>query len=526
MLLLIQINIFASVVINELFYDAVGVDAGQEWIELYNNGDEDISLHNWEIQAGGKTFSTRFTFPNITIRAKSFFLISESNNISLTNIVADLGFENGGSATDGVRIFNPATQYTDTILYDFPNSNNLEGDTPTQNPCPGVAPGHSLARYRDGEDTNSISDWFASATPTPGRSNLLERKVTLASCEATHYDSYIEVSTVIRNLSTSPVDNLELGIKILFNSELKYSNTLSGISALDSLTHCITITNEFNESGLLIVELISNSNIELVDNLWEKWISQQNIGAKLTEIMYYPRANQTEWIEIKLLNDVEDVELVITDLAGSSCRATVSGEVGDYLVIAEDSDNLLLNFAECDEDKVFQATGWTTLNNTGDVIILKQGSVILDSLQYSSNSAPKGYSLEYNESDATWGRSFAEAGATPTQPNSCLDNSHQAGTGVEITNSVISRKKDNHLKLTFNLDKSVTFLTLKLYDLRGKEINTLEANYSQQYNGEFVWDGYINGKYLTSGLYPGILILKASTGKIVSEKKILITINR
>lgn len=525
-LFLIQLSGFAEVVINELLYDAVGIDTGKEWIELYNDSDEDISLHNWELQAGGRTFSTIFIFPNITIRSKSFFLISESNNLPLTNIVTELGFENGGSATDGVRILNPANQYTDTILYDFPNDNNLPGDEPTQTPCLSVTPGHSLARIRDGEDTNSASDWFDSATPTPGRTNILERRVTLANSEATIYNSYIELSTVILNLSTCIVDNHELAIKILFNNKLKSLDNLSSISSLDSLKYCATIENELNQDGELIIELINNSNIELVDNLWRMWISQQVVVAKLSEIMYCPRANQAEWIEIKLLNDVESAELLITDFAGNSCSANISGEAGDYLVIAENRENLLLNFSESDESKVFQVTGWAILNNTGDSIVVEHGTVVLDSLEYSSNSAPKGFSLEYNEHDGTWGRSLAEVGGTPTQPNSCLTNPHQSVTGIEVVNTVISQKKDKQLKLIFNLDKSVSSLILKLYDLRGKEINTLNANYSQQYNGEFVWNGNIKGKYLVSGLYPAVLTLRGSNGKIIREKKILITINR
>lgn len=526
LLLLVPISSFTEVVINELLYDAVGVDTGKEWIELYNNSDEDISLHNWELQAGGKTFSTIFIFPNITIRAKSFFLISESNNLPLTNLVTALGFENGGSATDGVRILNPANQYTDTILYDFPNSNNLAGDAPTQTPCPSVAPGHSLARYRDGEDTNSASDWFDCTTPTPGRSNIVERRVTLTNCKTTNHNSYIELSTVILNLSTSLVDNHELAIKTLFNNELKSIDNLSAISPLDSLKHCVTVENELNEEGEIIVELINNSNIELVDNLWKMWISQQIVVVKLSEVMYNPRATQAEWIELKLLNDVESAELSITDFAGNSCTANISGEAGDYLVIAENRENLLLNFVACDENKVFQATGWAILNNSGDSIIVEHGAVVLDSLQYSSNSAPKGYSLEYNERDDSWSRSVAEIGGTPTQPNSCLDNPHQQITGIEVINAVISQKRDKQLKLIFSLDKSVSSLILKLYDLRGKEIDNLKADYSQQYDGEFVWDGAIKGKYLVSGLYPAVLTLRGSNGKVIREKKILITINR
>ena len=69
-------------------------------------------------------------------------------------------------------------------------------------------------------------------------------------------------------------------------------------------------------------------------------------------------------------------------------------------------------------------------------------------------------------------------------------------------------------------------LDIQLFDLRGKELKTITTYFSNQYTGEYSWDGYLNGSYLTSGLYPLIIKIKAENGRLLKEKKSILTINR
>jgi len=515
----------SEIVINEVFYDAVGSDDDKEWIELYNNGPDDINLVNWVLQAGGTDFNDIFTFPAITIRANAFFLICEFPH-PLANIVTELGFENGGTATDGIRIINPHSQYTDTVLYDFPNVNNLMGDTYQQLPSPGVSPGQSLARITDGLDTNSCDDWFSSSTPSPGLSNLMERSATLHSCAVELNQTEMKVSTVISNLSTQDVDKSELSIKILFNSELKYHENLDSIPGLDSLSHNITIDNEFLTSGLLEIELVNNTNILIVDNCWEKWINYQNPALFLSEIMYYPLINLSEWIEVKLLADINDIQLTIEDASGSQAQAKISGSLGDYIVIAKDRANVISTYPECDSLKVYQAEGWTPLNNTGDIVVIKYYQTSLDSVLYEANSTSAGYSLEFNERSREWMRSNAIGGASPTEGNSFSDIDIPNVSGLKIFNNLISIKKEKQFCVKFNSQKLVSSLDLQIFDIRGRELETITTNFSDQYSGEYYWNGYVKGKYLASGLYPIVINIKADNGRILEERKSIITINR
>jgi hypothetical protein len=126
--LLFPILLDAEIVINEVCYDPQGPDSGYEWIELYNNGNEDINLQGAKILCGGRTFQLVYELPSFILRAHRFLLIGESQ-ITQAQLITPLGFQNGGAETDGIRYVSPDGTYTDTILYDSPNTNQLPDDT-------------------------------------------------------------------------------------------------------------------------------------------------------------------------------------------------------------------------------------------------------------------------------------------------------------------------------------------------------------------------------------------------------------
>ena len=117
----------ANVVINELCYDPVGDDSGFEWIELYNNGTGTIDLAGAKLLRAGSSWTEVLTLPSFLLRPGRYLLIGETQ-ITSAVITASLSFQNGGSETDGVRYLTPDGSYTDTVLYDSPNTYNLSGD--------------------------------------------------------------------------------------------------------------------------------------------------------------------------------------------------------------------------------------------------------------------------------------------------------------------------------------------------------------------------------------------------------------
>lgn len=165
-----------TLLLNEVFYDATGTDTGFEWVELFNPGAEAVELSGWRIERAGSRFETAFTFPaGATIAAGGYLVIGESS-VQEADLVGSLAFQNGGGATDGIRLVDAAGTAVDVLLYDTPNTNNLadESGNPGAAFAPDAASGNGLARIPNGADTNaSAADWQEVASLTPGAENVL-----------------------------------------------------------------------------------------------------------------------------------------------------------------------------------------------------------------------------------------------------------------------------------------------------------------------------------------------------------------
>ncbi len=174
-------------VINEVYYDPTGTDSGNEWIEIYHptGTTHDFSSGvdgNLIIEFAGTSFTSTYTVTSGSMAAGSYLLIGASSESRFSTVTFDISvtnfaFENGDSATCGVRISLEWSGVEDTVLYGTPNTNSLPDDvgSPGTNFAPDVAEGSSLARKTDGTDTDDCSaDFQADSTPSPGISNASE----------------------------------------------------------------------------------------------------------------------------------------------------------------------------------------------------------------------------------------------------------------------------------------------------------------------------------------------------------------
>ncbi|MBN1794314.1 MAG: lamin tail domain-containing protein [Candidatus Omnitrophica bacterium] len=171
----------AMVVISEIYYDHPGDDEGHEFVELYNNSDEVVDLTHWEIQWAGNEFAQRGVEISGTIAPHGYFLIGGDFTLADFGVEPDMiynfDFQNGGSATDGIRLYD-GIEYYDTILYDSPNANTLPGDLGWGGAtfAPDVTQGHSLAREKVFRDTDEMNDFIELTTPQPDNSSVQKPK--------------------------------------------------------------------------------------------------------------------------------------------------------------------------------------------------------------------------------------------------------------------------------------------------------------------------------------------------------------
>ena len=439
-----------EVKINEILYDPADGDTGKEWIELYNSGTEPEQLEGWQIQKAGPNFEECFTFPEYIIYPGEYLLIGESQ-VPDADLIGVLAFQNGGTATDGVRIISTEGDTIDTILYDSPNTNNLPGDA--ANPgiffAVDVSSGHSLIRYPNGHDTdNCEEDFFDCEDPTPGEPNIIPQDVVLqnATIQPPHPDS-----TDIVSLHFSAYNNSDISIqadscsyKIFVFGDL-ISEGIIAEEIPSHGTHQIEVQLGIFEDGLyeFYVELILSTDTTPSNNSYESSFLVGESPIIINEIMYMPGTPNVEWIE--LFNDSENTFPVlnwhIRDATSGWNTVITQKNITpfSYIVITEDT-TAVRDFYGYDIVLV-QTNDWASLNNTSpdEVHISDKYYTQLDSMGYDPDefSCSHNYSLEridpYENVPLNWGVSVDSLGATPGNVNSI--------TPKEYDISVISLSK-------------------------------------------------------------------------------------
>ena len=327
-LALFPARISSQVVINEVCYDPDGADTGKEWIELYNSGNTDVNLAGAKIFSGGSNFVEVFEFPHFILRAHRFVLIGDAQ-VEAAVFVTPLAFQNGGAETDAIRYLSADGSYTDTVLYDSPNGNNLPDDSslPATSFAVDVPEGYSLARRMDGYDTDDCAaDFCGESEPTPGLPNRVRVDYALLHPQTWQEEAGWQFGVWVKNLADiSPAISADLriyldGIKIddRIVSDLAAGDSLlvgASLSVEDDLNHQVTAVLDLENDPDL-------SNNSVTVDLFALELRPPVIN----ELMYHPETGKPEWIELWVQAAPERGNYRIIDAAEigrASCRERV-----------------------------------------------------------------------------------------------------------------------------------------------------------------------------------------------------------
>jgi Lamin Tail Domain/FlgD Ig-like domain len=431
-LLFVTTLISQNVVINEVLYDPAGSDGGYEWIELYNNSDSAINLAGWHFEKAGSDFEYVFffaTYIDYWVYPNSYYLIGEEF-VQNCDLIENLAFQNGGTATDGIRLISSDTLYTDTVLYDSPNTNNLPDDI--SNPglyfAVDVAGGNSLARIQNGVDTENCElDFFECSNPTPGEPNFYPIDLAIYDLELTLNNDEYWLQTEVFNLSTQNVDNSTASLEITVNNSSYGSYYLPAIPALGSVTFEQQISLPAMEYCVVEAEIIFLYDNELENNFAAISILLEENPILINELLFKPESGNQEWIEIYNRSECVYVvdNLQIMDASGGIISFDGSLQPNGFLVVCQDANLLFQTYPNCNQNLVIEADDWTSLNNTEEILILMdEYDTVFDSLSYNGNSCPSNYSFErvnpFDDEHIQWLVCQDSSGGTPTFHNSVL----------------------------------------------------------------------------------------------------------
>jgi uncharacterized repeat protein (TIGR02543 family) len=155
-----------GIVINEINYRSADDFDPDDWIEFYNNSEEEIDMSGWYFSDSDDTH--KFIFPNGTTLASDSYLVLTKDDLlfenlfpEVTNKIGDIDF---GLSGDGelIRLFSASDEIVDELTYNDKAPWPLEAD--------GL--GATLALTNPGFDNSNGANWAASTDHgTPGRAN-------------------------------------------------------------------------------------------------------------------------------------------------------------------------------------------------------------------------------------------------------------------------------------------------------------------------------------------------------------------
>ncbi len=116
-LFLLPIKCFAAnaldVVINEIAWMGTIASANDEWLELYNNTSNPITLDDWLIKANDGTPDIKLAG---TISANGFYLLERTDDDTLPNVTADLIYKGAlGNTGEDLKLYDSSNNLIDEV---------------------------------------------------------------------------------------------------------------------------------------------------------------------------------------------------------------------------------------------------------------------------------------------------------------------------------------------------------------------------------------------------------------------------
>ena len=182
----------SNVVINEIAWMGTKSSYGDEWIELYNNTDNDVNLKGWKIISSDK-------FLNIplegTIPKKGFFLLERSDDLTIPEIKADLIYK-GSLNNKGKHLIllNNNGEIEDEINC---ASGWFAGNNTTK---------QTMERKNPSQKGNDPTNWQSSRNPqgTPRKRNSFFKKTPQRSNTNKNQNFYYSSNIFINEIMPSP----------------------------------------------------------------------------------------------------------------------------------------------------------------------------------------------------------------------------------------------------------------------------------------------------------------------------------
>jgi hypothetical protein len=542
------------VVLNEVFYDPAGADAGFQFVELFNRAEQAVSLAGWRLEAGDGAGAERWrtlwtgTAADV-VPPRALFVLGEGRVEPAPDRVLAFDLENG---PDAVRLSAPDGA-RDVLGYGALTwASYFEA-----RPAPDVAAGFALARLPDGKDgDDNAADWSAVSPPSPGRPNLPERDVAVAraalAAERVEAQDAVTAHATVANrgatgfaarevearLWAAPLAAASLaagGLEPIRPDSLVARAELAELEAGDSLAVTLAFVPPAPGPWRVTVAATTlddgvpaNDRVELV--------AQVGPGELLfTEVAAAP-ADGPEWVEVVNVGGSEVVleGWTLEDATGRRGRMSAGVAGGAWSILAEsllvvtaDPAALVALHPALDPHRVVACAPWPSLNNDppsgspagtpADRLVLRPpdgpASDALDlPAALPERTRERRSPARPTRDPANWSAS-AVRGGTPGRANSVAASPAGPGVALDIAPTRRPYGSAEPLLVTWRTGFERAHVTLVIYDVRGRRVRLLLDEPEAPGAAGAAWDGADDaGRTAPPGLYLVGLDAKSAGG--------------
>ncbi len=483
-----------ELIITEFLADPVG-SLETEWIEMKNASGYSVDLHGWQI---GDAAHQSVLDSSITLAPDEYLVVAQDAN-------AFTRFYEVGCVPLACRSWSYLNNSGDCIVV------RDEFGTISDSISYSGGAGENRSLEKNEQEIPGLPSWNPSRSPTgstPCGAN------SIYQAPASHDAGFVEHGVTMRK-DTLDAELVHCAVSVANFGYLKLERTT--IEVLDDRNHNDVPDNDeiLTTVETNLIEPTDTTTIEfslqipagrhtVIFRLPDDEATENNLCSVeistgillreiiITEFLADPEGSlETEWIEIKNISEFS------IDLTGWSCGDLATQRIfgatrpiapGEYAVMAQDSVAFAAFYGEgC---HLISATTWSSLNNNGDAIILRdEFGTTSDSVSY-SNCAGENRSLERNESEpvasSNWYPSTSSSGATPCDANSVSGN-YSGDVSFSLINRVFAPSAGENLQFSLQCPPASRF-TIEIFDLAGRRQKILaDAQYFS--SGEFSYDG-------------------------------------
>jgi len=531
----------ADVVLNEVLYDPAGADEGGEWVELWNADPVPRSLDGIAIEAADGSrpdawVSVYRGAPADTIPPHAPFLIrSDALSTSLQNGPDALRLIRDGSVLDllGYGALDAAALY--------------EGA-----PAPDAASGHSLARRADGAgDGRNADDWEEEPSPTPGRANHPDERLSLVPAGFTldpvvpWPGEIVLVRARVANRGRLPIVGARWRLVADWDDSFPVGGRAGslpaavapGVALAPGESAWVELRFDAPPEGPFRARVRAAAADGLPDS--EAFADTVSVvgrtlaaPAVVNEVAFRD-AGAGEWVEIWFREPVADIGSLAIGDGVATPRPLARGAgprpapAGAFLVVAQDPSAVRERYGLDSTAVLGVVGGWPALNDTdgpggiADAVRVTAGAIPSDVILYDARAAARGGSLERLSPDlpghlpGTFAESVDPARATPGRANSLrAPDRGQAPRGALLVASGRLLRPDAGappLLLRLTAEARGRSLVVRVYDLLGRRVRTLVQGQRFASEGAFAWDGRdAAGEWVRPGLY--VIAAEAAAG--------------